>query len=53
MSNNILLQIEALDKDMLTPVDIAPIFGSDPATIRWQAHHEPEKLGFRVVVMKS
>lgn len=45
--------IEALDKEMLTPSDIAPLLRSDPASIRWQARHEPEKLGFPVVVMKN
>lgn len=48
-----LFEIESLEKEMLTSVDIAPIMQSDPATIRWQARHEPEKLGFPVIVMKN
>lgn len=51
MSNKTLEQIEALDKEMLTPADIAPILGSDPQTIRWQAQNKPGKLGFPIILI--
>ena len=46
-------QIEALDKDMLVPADIYEYLDTDPNTLRWQARHEPEKLGFPVIVTNS
>ena len=46
-------EIKALDKEMLTAVDIAPIIGADPHLIRHQAHEKPEALGFPVIVVKS
>lgn len=45
-----LTETEALDKDMLISDDVAPYLEVDPANLRWQAQHEPEKLGFPVVV---
>lgn len=44
--------IEAIPKDFLTAVDIAPYLKSDPVTIRAQAHLKPELLGFPVTVLK-
>lgn len=41
------------DKRFLTPAEIAPILGCDPQAIRIQAHDDPSKLGFPVVVVKS
>jgi hypothetical protein len=46
-------ELEQSGKDVLTPAEIAPILGSDPQTIRWQAHNQPDKLGFPVIVVKS
>ena len=48
-----LADIEAMDKDILAANDIAPYLGCDGNIIRWQAHNEPEKLGFPVIVAKS
>lgn len=50
----LLAEIEAMhDETMLTPRQVAPILGTDPSTLRWQAKNRPESLGFEVTVMKS
>ena len=46
-------QIKACPRNMLLATDIAKYLECDPNLIRWQAHHEPEALGFPVVVMGS
>lgn len=46
-----LAEIEACGKDMLIPTDVAPIFPCDPHSIRLQAHDDPTKLGFPVIVV--
>lgn len=46
-----LADIEKIDRDWLTPAQIAPILGTNGNMIRWQAHNEPEKLGFNVIVL--
>ena len=46
-------EIKSSDKPFLIASDLAAVLESDPNTIRWQAQHAPEKLGFPVVVMKS
>lgn len=48
-----LQDIAKLPKMNLTAADVAPILGSDPNTIRWQAREYPQMLGFPVVVAKS
>lgn len=45
--------IIALDKDYLTPAEIAGVLGSDPQTIRVAARVDPQRLGFPVVVIGS
>ena len=45
-----LTDIERIPKDLLTIDDIAEYLGSDPQDIRNQAHLDPVKLGFPVVV---
>ena len=35
-----------MDKDILTPADVAPLLGCHPSTIRWQAEHDVKQLGF-------
>ena len=45
--------LKAVQKDFLTAAEIATVLNSDPNTIRWQAHNEPDKLGFPVIVIKS
>lgn len=45
--------IEMIDKEMLLAEDVSDYLGADPSNIRWQAQHEPEKLGFPVVVVRS
>lgn len=44
-------EIKCSDKLFLTAVDIAPVLGACPDTIRDQAHENPEYLGFPVSVM--
>ena len=46
-------EIKALDREMLTAAEVAPILNTNPNLIRWQAHENPEALGFPVIVMKS
>jgi len=46
-------EIEALPQNMLTAANVAPYLECDPNLIRWQAHNEPEKLGFPVIVVGS
>ena len=46
-------EIEAIPKQLLTSCDVADYIGCDPNMLRWQAHNEPEKLGFPVVVIGS
>jgi hypothetical protein len=43
--------LENLDRDFLTAAQIAPILGTDPNLIRYQAHNAPQKLGFPVIVI--
>jgi hypothetical protein len=45
--------IIALERDYLTPAEIAGVLGSDPQTIRVAARTEPKRLGFPVVVIGS
>lgn len=44
-------QLEALDKEMLTPAEIAPILGVQPYSINLQAKQAPQMLGFPVICM--
>ncbi len=46
-----LTEIEACEREMLVPADIAPILGSDPQTIRLMAHQCREQLGFPVTII--
>lgn len=39
-------QIQDCDKLFLTPVEVAPVLGSDPHTVRCTARQRPELLGF-------
>lgn len=39
------------DKTFLTASEVAPIIGTDPNSIRGQAHEMPDKLGFPVCVI--
>jgi len=48
-----LQDLERLDTQTLTPAQVAPVIGSDPNTLRWQAHNNPAKLGFPVIVVRS
>jgi hypothetical protein len=48
-----LSDIKNIERDFLTPAQIAPILGADPNWIRWQAHEDPAKLGFPVIVIRS
>lgn len=46
-------EIKRSDKLFLIAADIAPVLGCDPNLIRWEAQHEPGRLGFPVTVLKS
>lgn len=43
-------QVEAMDKEVLTPAEVSGILHLDQETIRWQARAAPHLLGFPVVV---
>ena len=45
--------IIALERDYLTPAEIAGVLESDPQTIRVAARTEPQQLGFPVIVIGS
>ena len=38
--------IKKMDKEILTPGDIAPVLGCDPNCIRFQAKQDIKQLGF-------
>jgi hypothetical protein len=42
-------EIEALDCEVLTCAQVAPLLQADPNTIRGQAQERPELLGFPVI----
>ena len=46
-------EIENLPKEILLATDICDYLGINPGVIRWQAQHNPEQLGFPVIVAKS
>jgi len=46
-------QLEALDTEVLTCAQVAPVIGSNGATLHAQAVSNPEKLGFPVIVTAS
>lgn len=48
-----LKEIEALPRNFLLASDIAEYIGANPNFIRAQAHKDPSKLGFPVVVIGS
>ena len=43
----------ALDRDYLTPAEIAGVLGTTPQTIRVAARVDPQRLGLPVVVIGS
>lgn len=43
-------EIKALDQEFLYADDIQDILGVNPNTLREQAHNDPGKLGFPVMV---
>lgn len=42
-------EIKALDKEVLTCAEVAPLLGANPGTIHAQAMEAPELLGFPVI----
>lgn len=44
-------ELKALDREFLTPAEVAAILGCDPQDIRVQARQQPERLGFNVAVI--
>lgn len=48
-----LQQMKESNKVFLTPQDVCTLLACDPANIRAQAHEDPAKLGFSVIVIGS
>lgn len=48
-----LQEIEKTNKNILRASDVADLLESDPQDIRDQAHRDPSKLGFPVIVTGS
>lgn len=46
-------EIKSMEKLTLTPAQVGKLLGIDPHLIRWQAHNEPEALGFPVITIKN
>lgn len=44
-----LKEIEAMDRETLTPAIVGSVLNADPHEIRLQARHRPELLGFPVI----
>jgi len=44
-----LTDIKGIDKDFLTPAQVASVLGSDPQGIRVAARLDPKRLGFPVI----
>ena len=44
-------EIRESDKVFLTSNDVAKLLGVDPYSINLQAHEDPSKLGFQVIVI--
>jgi len=44
-------EIRNSTKEVLTPAEVAPVFGCDPQDIRVAAKLHPERLGFNVAVI--
>lgn len=45
--------IEKLPKEILLATDVCGYLDINPGVLRWQAQHNPESLGFPVIVAKS
>ena len=45
--------IKKMDKEILTPGDIAPVLGCDPNVIREQARQDIKQLGFSASKIRS
>lgn len=43
-------ELLSLQKDTLTPAEVAPFLGCTPYSINKQAHDDPKKLGFAVSI---
>lgn len=44
-------KIKAMDKEFLTPSEVAPLLGCMPYAINVMAKKRPEKLGFPVIMI--
>ena len=44
-------EIRSLDREYLTPAEVAPVLGCDPQDIRVAAKERPDLLGFNVCVV--
>jgi len=45
-----LKELKELDKDFLTPAEVAAVTGMDPQRLRLIAHKHKERLGFPVIL---
>lgn len=48
-----LKEIRVLDREFLTPAEVAKVLGCDPQDIRVAAKVHPERLGFNVALIGS
>lgn len=48
-----LQDIERIPREFLTAVQVAPVLGADPQTVRMQARQRPDLLPFPVVCLGS
>lgn len=48
-----LAEIETLDREILTPAQVAPLLSMDQQTFRLQARFRPDLIPFPVIVVKS
>ena len=51
LKNNPLDRIAGIDKDMLSPADVAPVLGCHPYAINVAAKTDPARLGFPVCMI--
>ena len=51
LKNNPLDRIAGIDKDMLSPADVAPVLGCNPYAINVMAKADPARLGFPVCMI--
>lgn len=48
-----LQEIELSERGVLTACEVAEVLKCDPQLVRWSAKHDPDSLGFPVIVMRN